>query len=392
MRTVGFIVRITGIMLIWALILALLMVVIVPPFLDRIYYSGPESGHFDGAHFRNPDGDPIPMLSGPSRTGALMRFLPGRGPPRPPWPERVSVHPVDPRTLPPLKAGEMRAIWVGHATVLIQVPGLNILTDPIWNEVAGPYGIGPRRVMAPGIAFDTLPKVDLVVVSHNHYDHLDLPTLKRLWARDRPTIVTGLGNDSVIASAGVPAHGLDWRQALSLPKATVHLTRSHHWSSRWFVDRDRALWSGFVVETGAGNIFFAGDTGPGDMKWPTEAKAWGPIRFAMIPIGAFRFAPHQLVNGAHIGPREAVQVFEKLGAAGAIPIHWGTFHLSNDAWGTPVALLKRFEDCAGVDPTRFRALMPGVPYAVPSIAKPIGPPRAPAAQCREDSPAIRAYP
>jgi len=390
MRVLSLIARGLGTLLIWALILLLLAITIVPAFLDRHYYEGPASGHFNGARFFNPDGDPIPGLSGP-RGGVLTRFIPG-GVMRPPWPRTVAVRPIDPRRLAPLRAGEMRVIWIGHATVLIQTPGLNILTDPIWSDVAGPFGIGPHRVTAPGVAFEALPRIDLVVVSHNHYDHLDLPTLERLWRRYRPVIVTGLGNDRLMATRGISAHGLDWGQALRLRGATVHVARSHHWSSRWFADRDRALWSSFVIETPAGNIFFAGDTGPGDMSWPREARRWGPIRLALLPIGAFRFVPGQMVNGAHIGPREAVDVFQKLGAASAIPLHWGTFRLSAEAWGTPVALLRLFENCRGVDPRRFAGVRPGVSVMVPSTPAPMVSPRLPASACRNDSPEVTAYP
>jgi len=376
----------------WLLILLFLAITLVPPFLDREYHSGPVGSHFNGTHFFNPDGEPIPGLSGP-RGGSVTRFIPG-GAARPPWPTHVAVRPAKPGTLPALKPGEMRAIWVGHATVLVQVAGLNILTDPIWSDVAGPFNlVGPSRTMDPGIRFDDLPRIDIVVVSHNHYDHMDLATLERLQARDKPTIIVALGNERLLAAYGIRAHGLDWGESLRLGKGVaVHLTRNHHWSSRWFVDRDRALWSAFVVETPAGNIFFAGDTGPGDMHWTKEAQAWGPIRLALLPIGAFRFTPHQMVNGAHIGPREAMTAFGMLGAAAAIPIHWGTFRLSAEAWGTPPALLRLFADCAGVDPARFTAIWPGRPVMVPAAAAKPGAPRRTASQCRDDAPAIRALP
>lgn len=382
--------RWTGAALVWTLILALLAAVMVPPFLDRLYYDGPESAHFDGERFFNPDVNPVPGLSGP-RGGVLNRFIPGQ-PPTPPWPVRVAVRPVDPATLPLLKPGQMRAIWVGHATVLIQTPTLNILTDPIWSGVAGPFNLaGPRRVMAPGIAFDRLPRIDIVIVSHNHYDHLDLATLKRLWDRDRPAIVTSLGNDTVIAQAGIPSRALDWGEAARAGKATVHVTRNHHWGSRWLTDRNRALWSSFVIETPEGNVFFAGDTGPGDMRWPDEARRFGPVRLAILPIGAFRFVPGQMVAGSHIGPREAVEVLERLDAAAAIPIHWGTFRLSLEAWGTPVALLRQYLSCSGIPLSRFAPMMPGRPMMTPQSA-PAPVARVAPASCADEAAQITRYP
>lgn len=354
--------RWSGAMALWIVILALLAIVLVPPFLDRRYYDGPLSDHYDGARFFNPD---VAVTSDPvTRRGpAILRYLLGLDA-RPAWPDHVAVTTVDPASLPPLGAGQMRAIRVGHATVLVQVAGLNILTDPIWSDVAGPLGIGPHRVAAPAIAFDRLPRIDLVLVSHNHYDHMDLATLKRLWDRDRPVIVSSLGNERLMASAGIGAKGLDWDQALKMPRATVHVARVHHWSSRWGVDARRALWSGFVVETGAGNLFFAGDTGPGDMRWPIEARRWGPIRLALLPIGAFRFQPGQMVTDTHIGPREAVEAFVRLGATQAIGMHWGTFRLSFEARGTPPALTALYLKCRGIDPRRFVTPEAGVPVDV----------------------------
>ena len=190
----------------WVVIALCFLATILPPFLDRIYYAGPVSDHFDGERFFNPDGDDTAGApSGGSRAEFLWSRLTGAG--QPEWPERVAVTPSPPAERPPLKAGEMRVTWVGHATALIETPGLNILTDPVWSDVAGPFGLGPGRVAAPGVRFENLPPIDLVVVSHNHYDHMDLATLKRLWERDRPAIVTSLGNDALLQSAGIPIRG-----------------------------------------------------------------------------------------------------------------------------------------------------------------------------------------
>ena len=166
---------------------------VIPPFLDRIYYQGPESAHYDGERFFNPDGAHQPTRS---RRNFFSRWAGSEE--RAQWPQSVPVIP----TVPPRRVnGEaMRVTWIGHATVLVQTHGLNIVTDPIWSERASPFTfIGPSRVRLPGIRFEDLPKIDVVLVSHNHYDHMDLPTLRRLWERDRPLIVTSLGNDTIIA-------------------------------------------------------------------------------------------------------------------------------------------------------------------------------------------------
>ena len=350
------------------LVIALgLAITIVPRFLDRIYYEGPESDHFDGARFFNPDGDPDtirPPGGGGGRGGFFWRQLTGSDG-RPAWPERVAVTRIAP---PPRVDGEaMVATWIGHASMLIQTQGLNILTDPVWSDRAGPLGFGPKRVTEPGIAFDDLPKIDLVLVSHNHYDHLDKTTLKRLWARDRPLIVTSLGNDSVIGQTGATATALDWGGSVEVrPGISVAVTRNHHWGSRWFTDRNRALWSSFVVRLpSGGNVFFAGDTGFGDGRWPAGAAAFGPIRLALIPIGAFRFVPRQMSSGSHIGPAEAALVHQRLGAARSIPIHWGTFRLSYEGYNTPPRLLATAMACTrgnGFDPVLIGQPQAIAPY------------------------------
>ena len=364
-----------------------LAIAIVPRFLDRIYYEGPGSDHFDGARFFNPDGDAdtfrMPSGSG-GRGGFFWRYLTGSDG-RPAWPATVAVAAGKP---PARVEGEaMVATWIGHATVLVQTHGLNILTDPVWSDRAGPLGFGPTRVARPGVAFDDLPKIDLILISHNHYDHLDKATLKRLWQRDRPTIITSLGNDSVIAQTGAKAIALDWGMSATLgangweaeqpgpprcdpngacpgDRATVFVTRNHHWGSRWFTDRNRALWSAFVVTfPSGGSLFFAGDTGFGDGRWPYEAARFGTIRLALVPIGAFRFAPGQMSSGSHIGPAEAALVYQRLGASRGIPIHWGTFRLSYEAYDTPPKMLAIANACAGN--RGYEPVAIGVPQAIP---------------------------
>ncbi|CAM3228632.1 MULTISPECIES: MBL fold metallo-hydrolase [Sphingomonas] len=345
------------------LILLGLTATIVPHYLDRLYYVGPETGHYDGERFFNPDGDAdtLRMPTRGGRGGFLWRQLTGDDG-RPDWPHAVPVHPSKPEAR--VTGQRMVATWIGHATVLIQTQGLNILTDPVYAERAGPFGFGPKRVAIPGIAFDDLPRIDVVLVSHNHYDHLDQTTLQRLWRRDRPLIITSLGNDSVIDQVGVPATALDWgREKAIRPGVSVAVTRNHHWGSRWFADRNRALWSSFVVRLPGGNVFFAGDTGMGDGRWPGEAAKLGPVRLALLPIGAFRFVPGQMASGSHIGPPQAVQIFERLGASTAIPIHWGTFRLSYEGYDTPPKLLDAAMRCSRA-PGRFMAVRLGEPVEV----------------------------
>jgi L-ascorbate metabolism protein UlaG (beta-lactamase superfamily) len=347
-----------GTILLFALVALCFAPTLVPPFLDRVYYRGPASGHFDGRHFFNPGAAPPGRLD-PRRF--LNRWASGE---RAAWPQRVPVHP----TVPPRRVidDDMLVTWIGHATVLVQIAGLNILTDPIWSERASPFPfVGPRRVRAPGVRFEDLPRIDLVLVSHNHYDHLDLPTLRRLWRRDRPLILTSLGNDAILRGAGIVSVALDWGQAFVRPgRFEAIVERNHHWGSRWGADRNRALWSAFTVRTPAGNIFFAGDTGWGDGGWARAAARHGPFRLAILPIGAY--LPREVMQESHIGPAEAVRVFEALNPAHALAVHWGTFQLSFEAINDPPRDLAAQLRLRRIAPDRFVATDVGRTFRVPA--------------------------
>jgi L-ascorbate metabolism protein UlaG (beta-lactamase superfamily) len=349
---------------------------LVPPFLDRIYYRGPASDHFDGERFFNPGGPP-PVSVNPQH---FFNRMIGRE--RAEWPAHVAVSP----TVPPrrVEGDEMLVTWIGHATVLIQTRGLNILTDPIWSERATPFSfVGPRRVRAPGVRFEDLPRIDLVLISHNHYDHMDLPTLRRLWERDRPAIVTSLGNDTILAGAGVGSVARDWGERVSVrPGVEVIVARNHHWGSRWGTDRNRALWSAFTVRLPGGNIFFAGDTGWGDGSWAREAAAHGPVRLAILPIGAYE--PRDVMANSHVDPAEAVRIFEMLNPLRALGMHWGTFQLSLEAIDDPRRALADLRRRRGIAPDRFIATEAGRSFTVPPLA-PLSPPASPAPAGRAGS-------
>jgi L-ascorbate metabolism protein UlaG (beta-lactamase superfamily) len=335
---------------------------LIPPFLDRIYYQGPSSDHFDGERFFNPDVSPAEILSG--REGSFFnRWARGEG--RAQWPEHVPVKP----TAPPerVEGDAMLVTWVGHSTVLIQTAGLNILTDPIWSDRASPFSfIGPRRVRAPGIPFESLPPIDLVVVSHNHYDHLDLPTLRRLWNRDHPLIVTSLGNDRLLAGRGIKARGGDWGEIVRVrPGVDVKIERNHHWSSRWFTDRNRALWCAFTIRLPAGNIFFAGDTGFGDGSWIADAARSGPFRLAIIPIGAYE--PRDFMMRHHVDPAEAMRIFHALRPVRGLGVHWGTFQLAFEPIDDPNRRMQQLRRAQGGKGAGFLTTEVGQTFHVPPL-------------------------
>ena len=370
------------------LIVALLLVpIVVPPFLDRIYYRGPVSDHFDGRRFFNPDGEQGTGGSQKrSAIGWILRAAQGRD--RTPWPAHLAIVPGYPaaagiacpiapgrvaenwrRCVDKVDPRRMFVTWIGHSTVLIQAGGINILTDPIYAARASPFSFaGPRRIRDPGIRFDDLPKIDLILVSHDHYDHMDLATLRRLWERDRPLIVSSLGNDTILRGAGISSVTRDWGGRVAVrPGIEVIVERVHHWGSRWMADRNRALWSGFTVTLPGGNLFFAGDTGAGDMRWPGEAARHGPIRLALIPIGAYQ--PREVMSGNHIGPVEATEIFQRLGAAYGLGVHWGTFQLSAEGIDEPARLLAATTRAHGIAPNRFRTLPAGRNWEVPALPR-----------------------
>ncbi|MFT9417975.1 MBL fold metallo-hydrolase [Acetobacter sp.] len=256
----------------------------------------------------------------------------------------------------------LRITMVGHATVLIQAAGLNILTDPVWSERASPLRwAGPKRVNAPGIAFENLPPIDVLLISHNHYDHLDLATLKRLQAAHNPLMIMPLGNDHIVKKVIPEARILtgDWYEQQVIPPAlSVTLTPAYHWSARGIFDRRMALWAGFWLNIRGQKLWFAGDTAYGDgALFPALHARYGAPDVAIIPIGAYE--PRWFMAEQHVNPHEAVRIYKDIQARQAIGIHWGTFQLADEGILAPkkalgVALLA--ENCR---PEWFRAASPG---------------------------------
>lgn len=292
------------------------------------YYAGPVSDHFDGTRFFNPDGTP------PRGLGDFLRWRFGGA--RAPWPDTVAVTQVRPEA----RVAGLRATMVGHATVLIQAGGRNVLTDPVWSKRVSPVQFaGPARVTAPGVAFAALPPVDLVVLSHNHYDHMDIDTLRRLHARDAMPVVTPLGNDTILRDAipGIDVRAGDWEEVVEAGGLRVRLLRCHHWSSRGPRDRRHALWSSFALDTPAGRVLAVGDTGYDEGRPYAAAARHGPYRFATIPIGAY--APRWFMAPQHQNPEEAVAGFRASGARHALGMHWGTFQLTDEPIAEPAERL-----------------------------------------------------
>jgi len=303
--------------------------------------------------FFDPDGAPLK-----SRLDFLRWQLGGN---RAKWPERVPNGPPD---QPPQRVTDdrWRIAFVGHVTLLLQTAGLNILFDPHWSERASPFTfVGPKRVNDPGIAFDALPPIDIVLVTHNHYDHLDVATLARLARTHLPRVITPLGNDAIMRGVepAIRAEAYDWGDRVDLGAGcAVTLAPTRHWSARGLFDRNKALWAGFVVETPAGRLYYVGDSGYGDGRHFRDVRdRYGPIRLACLPIGAYE--PRWFMKEQHMNPREAVRAFGDCGAEQAPGRHYGTFQLTDEPYDAPAQALAAARDRAGIAPARFRMLTPG---------------------------------
>jgi L-ascorbate metabolism protein UlaG (beta-lactamase superfamily) len=318
------------------------------------YYSGPVSDHFDGLRFFDPHG------SAPKSFTDVVRWQLGKQ--RVAWPKR---HPSPYSDVPPPRLDnprDWRISYIGHASLLLQVAGLNILLDPVWSERVSPWTFaGPKRVNDPGIAFDALPPIDAVLVTHCHYDHMDVVTLAALAARHRPRFIVPLGNDTIIRSYDADAHvdAYDWCADVPLSRnVTVTLIPTRHWSSRGAFDRNKALWASFVIETPAGRILFVGDSGYGDgFHFRNARDLHGPFRLAILPIGAYE--PRWFMRDMHMDPEEAVRAFMDTGAERALAHHFGTFQLTDEAIDEPPTRLEAALQQAKLPSDAFVALRPG---------------------------------
>jgi len=300
--------------------------------------------HFDGTRFRNP------AAADEQRFSAVPRMLLE---PRTRWPPSVDVSTQVP---PALQNGAGAIVtFIGHATFLIQTPAGNLITDPMYSQRAGPFNLlGPKRVRQPAVRFEDLPPISTVLLSHNHYDHCDLPTLGKLARRFDPAVVTPLGNTGLVRRAGIRrVEALDWWQQAATRDVAVTLTPARHFSARTPFDRNRALWCGFVVQAGAHRLYFAGDTAYAPFFRDIPERL-GRIDFALLPIGAYE--PRWFMKAVHMNPEEAVQAHLDLGGPESIAMHFGTFPLTAEGIDEPVRALKKARDEKGVSPSRFRVL------------------------------------
>ena len=271
---------------------------------------------------------------------------------RTPWPARIDE---PPRRPPGRDAADAVVTFIGHATFLIQTAAGNILTDPMYSRRAGPLNVlGPRRVRQPAVRFDDLPPISTVLLSHNHYDHCDRHTLGMLAKRFDPIVVTPLGNAALVRSAGIRrVEELDWWQDSKSSALPITLTPAQHFSARTPLDRNRALWGGFMLAPAGARILFAGDSAYGPFFRDIRQRL-GPIDLALLPIGAYE--PRWFMRVVHMNPAEAVQAHLDLEASESVGMHFGTFQLTTEGIDEPLRALEDACRANNIPPSRFRTL------------------------------------
>jgi L-ascorbate metabolism protein UlaG (beta-lactamase superfamily) len=312
-------------------------------------YHGPRSDHFDGRHFFNAD-----ATAGRSFLDLLRwQFTAERSR----WPQWI-VNKARPTVPANLERGEVALTFINHITFLIQFADLNVLTDPVYSQRASPFQhLGPQRVRDPGLAFEDLPPIHLVLVTHNHYDHLDIETLLRLNEVHAPRFITSLGNRAFLKQFGLQAvDELDWWQSIDVAGATITLTPAQHWSTRGPGNRNRTLWGGFVLAASARQVFFAGDTGYGK-HFAAVRDRYGPMDLALLPIGAYK--PRWFMRDQHMDPEDAVRAHIDLAARASIGTHFGCFALTDEGIDDPLIALATARERYAIAPDAFQVLETG---------------------------------
>ncbi len=296
------------------------------------YYAGAVTDHFNGKQFFHP--------GLPSTDKSLLTLFRWKLFSKPaPWPEIITAHSG---LKPDTRVEGLRITAIGHSSLLIQVAALNILVDPVWSNRTSPFKwTGPLRHNPPAVSLADLPAIHAVLVTHNHYDHMDTATIAALWQAHKPAMISPLGNDAVIRkdAPDVQVQTGDWWQSFTLSdQVRVTIVPAYHWSARNLGDRRLALWGGFILDTPAGKIYCAGDTAYQDGKIFTEIRdRCGEPLVAILPIGAYD--PRWFMNTQHTNPAEALQIALDMGAQHLLGVHWATFQLTDEPWEEPRQLL-----------------------------------------------------
>ena len=306
----------------------------------------PRSDHYDGQRFFNPG------VAHSSRS--LLQVLRWRlSAERARWPTNITdpAFPSPPHIVSP---GCVAVTHINHASFLIRFPGAVVLTDPIFSERCSPVSwAGPKRARPPGLEPGYLPRPDVVLLSHNHYDHMDLPSLRAIQRHHAPMFVTTLGNAAVLRRQGIEATELDWWQNVTAGPLRITATQARHFAARTPFDRNRTLWAGFMIQEAEGKVLFAGDSAMGP-HWQDIRARLGPPNVALLPIGAYE--PRWFMQAAHMNPAEAVRAHIDLRSGYSIGMHYGTFQLTDEAIDAPLHALAEALDASGVAEGQFTTL------------------------------------
>jgi len=322
------------------LVIILFFILIIGKVISAPRYSGKASNHFDTRKFINPSGAKAKGIN------SVFKWIARRD--QGPWAKNYETE-VGPK--PSSSSESLLITFVNHSTFLIQWNHLNILTDPIWSERCSPFSfVGPQRMRPPGIHFEELPHIDAVLISHNHYDHLDIPTIRQIEAKWSPVFIVPLGVKAHLDQLGIQnAIELDWWNETNMG-ITVRSLPAQHFSGRGMFDRDRTLWAGYLLEHGGKKVYFAGDSGYGDL-FKEIGKKVGPVDVSLIPIGAY--LPTWFMSPIHISPAEAVKVHQDVKSAVSVGMHFGTFPLADEGQGKAEEDLILTLEAAGVKQGAF---------------------------------------
>ncbi|WP_408096932.1 MBL fold metallo-hydrolase [Peredibacter sp. HCB2-198] len=272
------------------------------------------------------------------------------------WPKNVPIKNFPLRMLAPDE--KVSATWINHSTFLLQFPGLNVLTDPVYSERTSPFTFaGPKRVKEPGIPLDILPKIDVVVISHNHYDHLDLETIKKLDAKFHPLFLVALGDERLLLKEGIQnVKAMDWWEEVRVKDLRFIFAPSQHWSARSLWDKNESLWGSFMMDSGATKVYFAGDTGYGKHFLDVKSRLGAPD-LALLPIGAYK--PQWFMRFHHMNPEDAVKAHIDLGSNRSIAMHYGTFQMADEGIDEPERDLKLAREQYKISEDKFGILEQG---------------------------------
>ncbi|HEU5145723.1 MAG TPA: MBL fold metallo-hydrolase [Chryseosolibacter sp.] len=340
----------------WIAVIVLSILVLVPlvgfivgALLSAPRYRGPVSDHFNGKAFVNPG-----RVKAKGGMDVLKWMITRK---RGPWHEKhdetFGKHPLG-----HFKGG-LRVTYINHATFLIQLDGVNILTDPVWSKRVSPFKwIGPKRMSPPGIQFGDLPRIHAVLLTHNHYDHLDIETMRMVFTAHHPQIIAPLGLKKFLDQNYIRGCAeLDWWQEMQVNDLVIESLPAQHFSGRGLLDRDATLWCGYAVKSRAGNIYFAGDTGYNDKTFREIGARSGPFRVSILPIGAYK--PEWFMSPIHVSPEDAVRIHLDVKSQNSIAMHFGTFPLADEGEREPVEDLRVALKKRGIDGQEFITLKPG---------------------------------